>query len=106
MLDRPLTRHPAGQATSASGGNPVELRCPVAFNSASLTLPREYMNDLFAGFRSGPDEPHRLDYSQTFDFPATPADTTVRGGHGLLAGKKTCPDSFMVSMPSIVDWLR
>lgn len=62
------------------GWIPVELWCPVGFDSATLTLPREYLNELFAGFGPGPDDPHRQEYSQTFEFPATAAGTTVACG--------------------------
>ncbi|MFB6726734.1 hypothetical protein ACFCV3_41575 [Kribbella sp. NPDC056345] len=62
------------------GWIPIEVWCPVPFDSAKLTLPREYHNGMFAGFGPGPVDPNRLEYSLTFDFPATAAGTTVSCG--------------------------
>jgi hypothetical protein len=74
----------------------VQLWCPVAFDSATLTLPNEYLNNLFAGLGPGPADPHRLEYSPTFDLPATAAGSTVSCGLWVYQASKLAGETFRI----------
>jgi len=63
------------------GWIPLELWCPVAFDSATITVRREFLTShLFAGLGPGAADPHRQEYSPTFDLPAAEAGAIVTCG--------------------------
>ncbi|MBB6567057.1 hypothetical protein HNR71_002694 [Kribbella sandramycini] len=71
---------------------PVDLWFPVAFKSATLTIPPEYLNKLFAGLGPGPADPHRQEFSPRAteqESSCLPASWRVfarlGGGCGLVA---------------------
>jgi hypothetical protein len=77
---RPDVTMSFGEIPDGQGWLPVRLWTPVAFESATITLPREFVPKPFAGLGPGPDEPNRHDFGLTIDLPATEAGTTVTRG--------------------------
>ncbi|MDX2970975.1 hypothetical protein [Kribbella solani] len=65
----------------SQGWIPVELWCPVNYDSATITVPRAYLTKhLFAGLGPGSADPHRQEFSPSFDLPAGEAGATVTCG--------------------------
>ncbi|WP_134006273.1 hypothetical protein [Kribbella sp. VKM Ac-2566] len=64
----------------SQGWIPVQIRCDVAFASATIALVDDDVRKLFAGLGPGPDDPHRHEFSPQMDLPATPAGHPVTRG--------------------------
>jgi hypothetical protein len=71
MTVGPVPRYPAGLLS-------IEIWSDVAFDAGTITLPREFIPALFAGFPPILDEPERYECASSIELPATEAASSVR----------------------------
>jgi hypothetical protein len=77
-LSRPEVTLTVGKPPAEAGILAVEIWSEAAFDSGTLTVPREFIPDFFAGFFNGPeDPPDRHDFSPSIELPATEAGATA-----------------------------
>jgi hypothetical protein len=78
--NKPTVKLTIGELPETSGWLTVELWIPVEFESAKVTMPDQYRNELFAGLGPGPTDPDRNEFSNSFELPGGAGGTTVRCG--------------------------